>query len=57
MAKTKKTGAAGEKPPLQIEVGVYYYEDENGIPVFDEEEMRREFENKLGDLMALWGGD
>ena len=33
-----------------IEIGVYYYIDENGNKVYDIEEMRREFETKLNQL-------
>ena len=33
--------------PVKIETGVYYFEDEDGEPVFDFEEMRREYEEKL----------
>jgi len=39
-----------DKIPLTIEVGVYYYIDENNKIVYDEEEMTREFENKLKEL-------
>ena len=34
----------------KIETGVYWYEDESGKKVYDEEEMRNEFENKLLEL-------
>ena len=35
-------------PPTTIELDVYYYEDEEtNIRVFDEEEMKREFEKFL----------
>ena len=34
-------------PPEIIEIGVYWYEDEDGKIVFDVEEMQREFEWKL----------
>jgi len=34
-------------PPETIEIGVYWYEDEDGKIVFDVEEMQREFEWKL----------
>ena len=33
-----------------IEVGIYYYVDENGTKVYDTEEMTREFEQKLSEL-------
>jgi hypothetical protein len=36
----------------KIETGVYWYEDEKtGKKVYDEEEMRDEFENKLLELI------
>lgn len=35
----------------QITVGIYYYIDDAGNKVFDEEEMRNEFENKLEELL------
>lgn len=35
----------------QLTVGIYYYIDENGKKIFDEEEMRSEFENKLNELL------
>ena len=38
--------------PTTIEVGVYYYMDEDGKPVFDLEEMQREFETKLEKLQS-----
>lgn len=37
--------------PDSIQVGVYYYEDdETGKPVFDTDSMRDEFENELKKL-------
>jgi hypothetical protein len=33
-----------------IQVGVYYYIDDEGKKVYDTEEMQREFETKLKDL-------
>jgi hypothetical protein len=35
----------------KIETGVYWYEDESGKKVYDEDEMRNEFENKLLELV------
>lgn len=34
-----------------IQVGVYYYLDEEGNRVYDEEEMQREFDTKVKDLL------
>lgn len=34
-----------------IQVGVYYYLDEEGNKVYDEEEMQREFDTKVKDLL------
>lgn len=34
-----------------IQVGVYYYLDEKGNRVYDEEEMQREFDTKIKDLL------
>jgi len=36
--------------PEKIEIGVYYFLDEDGKPVFDVEEMQREFDEKVKDL-------
>lgn len=33
-----------------IQVGVYYYIDDEGNRVYDEEEMQREFESKIKEL-------
>lgn len=38
-------------PPVTIEVGVYWYESEDGKIVFDEEEMQKEFEFKLKKII------
>jgi len=39
------------KIPLFIEIGVYYYiDDETGKPVFDIDSMSQEFEEKLVEL-------
>jgi len=39
------------KIPLTIEIGVYYYiDDETGKPVFDTDSMSQEFEDKLTEL-------
>ena len=35
-----------EKIMSNIEIGIYYYEDEDGNKVYDYEEMGNEFENK-----------
>ena len=37
--------------PLNIEVGVYYYiDEETGKPVFDTDSMTEEFQQKLNEL-------
>ena len=36
--------------PKTIEVGVYWYEDDNGVIQFDYDEMLNEFETKFSDL-------
>lgn len=40
--------------PVTLEVGVYYYINDQGKPVFDEEEMQRELENKISELKKVW---
>ena len=35
----------------KIEIGIYYYEDENGKKVYDLEAMAEEFENQLSELV------
>lgn len=42
-------------PPQSIEIGVYWYEDDDGNIIFDEEEMRKEFENRLMEIQIIWG--
>lgn len=37
-------------PPQTIEIGVYWYKDDDGKIVFDTEEMQREFEQKIKEL-------
>ena len=44
-------------PPETIEVGVYWYEDEDGKIVFDVEEMQREFEWKLKKITKNFSND
>jgi hypothetical protein len=39
-----------------IEVGVYYYKDENGNNVYDIEEMEREFYDKIKIFQNKFGG-
>lgn len=34
----------------KVEVGVYYYQDEDGKKVYDTEEMEREFQEKISKL-------
>ena len=48
MAKKKQIDP--KNIPTKIEVGVYWYEDEDGKIHFDFEEMADEFENKLSEL-------
>ncbi len=36
-----------------IEIGIYYYEDEDGNKVYDYEEMANEFENKLSEITGV----
>jgi len=37
--------------PMEIKVGVYYYiDEETNQPVFDTDEMRNEFEQKLKEI-------
>lgn len=45
--------------PVNIEVGVYYYiDDETGKPVFDTDTMTQEFEKKLSELETTeWDTD
>jgi hypothetical protein len=45
--------------PLNIEVGVYYYiDEETGKPVFDTDSMTQEFETKLTELETTeWNTD
>jgi hypothetical protein len=44
-------------PPKEIQLGVYYYFEDNAeqVCVFDEDEMRREFEEKLEELKNKFG--
>ena len=37
-------------PPQKIEIGVYWYKDDDGKIIFDTEEMRRELEQKIQEL-------
>lgn len=37
-------------PPTKIEVDVYYYKDDEGNRIYDEEEMQRDFEARLKQL-------
>ena len=43
---------AYEGMPTEVNVGVYFYIDDNGDHIIDVEEMRREFEEKLKELGA-----
>lgn len=42
-------------PPQLIQIGVYWYKDDDGNFIFDEEEMRNEFETKLEEIQFVWG--
>ena len=42
-----------EKIMSNIEIGIYYYEDEDGNKVYDYEEMANEFENKLSEITGV----
>ena len=42
-----------EKIISNIEIGIYYYEDEDGNKVYDYEEMANEFENKLSEITGV----
>ena len=50
MAKKTTDSRDADQVPSEISVGVYYYIDDDGTMVFDEEEMQREFEQKLKKL-------
>jgi hypothetical protein len=39
-------------PPQTIEIGVYWYKDDDGKIVFDTEEMQRELEQKIKDISS-----
>lgn len=45
--------------PLYIEIGVYYYiDEETGKPVFDTDSMTEEFQQKLNELETTeWDTD
>ena len=42
-----------EENMSNIEIGIYYYEDEDGNKVYDYEEMANEFENKLSEITGV----
>lgn len=44
-------------PPMTIEIDVYYHfaDDAEQVCVFDEDEMRNQFENKLKELKEKFG--
>ena len=42
-----------EKIMSNIEIVIYYYEDEDGNKVYDYEEMANEFENKLSEITGV----
>ena len=42
-----------EKNMSKIEIGIYYYEDDDGNKVYDYEEMAEEFENELSKLVGV----
>jgi len=37
----------------KIEIGIYYYEDDDGNKVYDYESMAEEFENELSKLVGV----
>jgi hypothetical protein len=47
---TKKNQSKANQVPTKIEIGVYWYQDENGKVHYDFEEMANEFEDKLSQL-------
>jgi len=52
MANNENEVRVAKGIPHTIEINVYYYIGEDGKPVFDEEEMQREFDEKLKNLKA-----
>jgi hypothetical protein len=50
MTNNQNQTKAEKEIPQTIEIGVYYYINEDGEPVFDEEEMQRELEEKIKNL-------
>ena len=42
-----------ELPPTKVEIGVYWYEDENGKIVFDIEEMENELKTKIAIIEVM----
>ena len=42
-----------EKIVSKIEIGIYYYEDDDGNKVYDYESMAEEFENELSKLVGV----
>lgn len=47
---TRKNQSKENQIPTKIEIGVYWYQDENGKIHYDFEEMANEFEDKLSQL-------
>jgi hypothetical protein len=45
-----KNQSKANQVPTKIEIGVYWYQDENGKVHYDFEEMANEFEDKLSQL-------
>ena len=37
----------------KLEIGIYYYKDEDGNKVYDYEEMANEFEDKISELTGV----
>jgi len=42
-----------EKIVSKIEIGIYYYEDDDGNKVYDYESMAEEFENELSKIVGV----
>jgi len=47
MAKKTEDSRDAHQVPSEISVGVYFFIDDEGNMIFDEEEMQREFEEKI----------
>lgn len=54
MSEDKKEIGATKGIPMTLEVGVYYWMDDDGSVHFDEEEMVGEFFAKLAGIKSEW---